>query len=585
MIAEFFSDLFAGGAGAATAIAPRVFRNASLENPAYGLNDPRLAPFWGGGSTSDSGIVVSHQSSLSQASVWGSVDMVSGDVAKLPLDVFKRLPNDDREVALDHEAEFIVSAEPNEEMCAFEFWKRVMAHAMLWQNAYSWVSRQGGSPRGKLLGLYNLLPDRTKPVRLPNGDLAYQTEVDGKQEVLMAWEVMHIKGLCIENEAACDLVSKMRDTIGLALAAQGYNSTFFANGAQSAGTLTVPAGTSEPAVQKLEEGLKARTGKDNWFKLMILREGAQFHATTIDAQKSQTHELREDQVRDLARFFRIPPAKLGLSDSVSYSSAEQAQLDYLGSCISHWLAAIVGESQRKLLTEQQRRTFSHYMAHNVSKLIEIDVKTLNEVLAIQRQNEVINANEWRRKIDLNARKDPGGEEYVNPSTKSAQLAREATGGSGDDPKKTDRARNTLNAMRPVLADAFRRATSRVTFAARRESKRLSSFVRFVDTLGDEHDKAFDSILSPAIDAIALMSPAISHSDGMLHLSLSESLLCEARMGLHCAFLGKFKPLASNPADPAQLQELVEHTCRVLEAEIPSQLANKLIGGLPCQIAA
>lgn len=575
MIVDFLSDMFAGSRQVAASIAPRSFSNASLENPAYGLNDARLAEFWGGSVSSDSGIAISHRSALTLASVWGAVDMVSGDVAKLPLDVFKRLENDDREVALDHEAEFLVSAEPNEEMCAFEFWKRVMVHAMLWQNAYCWVSRAGGSQRGKLLGIYNLLPDRTKPVRLSDGRLAYETEVDGKREVLFDWEVMHIKGMCIDSERGCDLVVMARDAIGLALAAQGYNAKFFANGAQTAGTLTVPAAMSEPAVQKLEEGLKRRTGKDNWFKLMILREGAQFHATTIDAQKSQTHELREDQVRDMARFFRIPPPKLGLSESVSYNSAEMAGLDYLGSCISQWLAAIVGEAQRKLLSERERREFSHYMAHNVSKLIEIDVKTTNEVLAIQRQNEVINANEWRRKIDLNARKDSGGEEYVNPSTKSAQMAREKPEGGGS-PPPDNRARNVLAAMRAMLSEATARAVRRVAFDARNQSKKPPAFLAWLDEGAVKHR----AVVADCLRAPLVAWCAVAGGE-------SEPLLCEMSARMFAAVLDELKPLIEPPYTQDKLQENVDASCVKLEQTLPALLVGQFTGEgePPCQVAA
>lgn len=407
MIGEFFSATL-------TAI-----RNGSMENPSISLSDPKAWQEIFSGSKSEAGIAVTHRTALTLAPVWQAVTMISGDLASMTLDCYRRLPGDNREIDSEHSAQPLVSVQVNEEVAAFEFWRKLVLHALLWGNGYAWISRPGGL-LGSPEGLYNLLPDRTAPARAPKtGRLFYLTEVEGRLEPLFREEVLHVKGPSLECGVGYDLVSAARNSLGLALAAESFGSKYFAQGTHGGGTLELPLHYTEKAAKNLEASF-ARTyaGRENAFKIIVLRDGAKFSAVTVDAQKAQMHELREDQVRDVARFFNIPPFKLGLADSVSYNSAEMGQLVYLTGCLNHWRLAVSSECGMKLLTEIERKK-THYFEHNASNLIELDTKTLNEVLEVQRRNEVINANDWRRKINLPRRRDPGGEEYLNPNTRSA----------------------------------------------------------------------------------------------------------------------------------------------------------------------
>ena len=64
MIADAIASLF-------TRSQPATFRNATLENPAYSLNDPALYEVLAGGSKSASGVIVTHEGSLTLAAVYG----------------------------------------------------------------------------------------------------------------------------------------------------------------------------------------------------------------------------------------------------------------------------------------------------------------------------------------------------------------------------------------------------------------------------------------------------------------------------------------------------------------------------------
>lgn len=397
MLARFFSSVI----------------NATLENPALSLTDPRSWADTFSSTKSKSGIAVDELNALEIPAVWQAVSLISGDVASLQLNVYRRLPEDDREVADYHAAQTIVSTEANEDTSAFEFWRRLMVHALLWGNGYAWINRD---EYGEPIELINLLPDRTTP-QWDHSGLYYLTEVYGELEAIHKSNIFHLKGLSLEGGIGQNLITKARNSLGLAMAADGFASKFFAQGCAAGGVLVVPPGMKDEAAEKLAKSFQARfTSEDNWFRIAVLRDGARFEKTTIEPEHGQMSELREGQVREIARLFCIPPAKLGLSDSVSYNSQEQSQLGYLQSTLNHWLCAIRGEANMKLLSVPERRNNTHYFEHNLSNFIEIDTKTLNEVLANQLEHEVISPDEWRRKINLPKRPDGRGDQYKNPNT-------------------------------------------------------------------------------------------------------------------------------------------------------------------------
>lgn len=543
MIAEAFSAMFS-----------RAPRNATLENPIYSLQDPRTFDELFGGTETDAGIRITPQTALTLAPVWQATSTISGDVASSTLNCYRQKNDDDRSVDWEHDAQYLVAVQPNEEMSAFEFWRRLMLHALIWGNGFAFIEREGRASKGRTVGLMNLLPDRTKPLRMSDGTLHYVTEVDGKLMPLRFDEVFHLKGLSLDTSKGCELVAMARNSWGLALAAEGFSSRFFKNGTQTGGVLEIPATFTEKAKKVLEEGFEKKTaGKDNWFKTVILRDGAKFHATTIDAQKSQTHELREDQVRDTARFFNLPPFKLGLSDSVSYNSAEQSQIVYLTGCLKHWFSAIEGEADIKLLRENERRSRTNYFEHNYTKLMEVDSVAMANTLSVLLNATIINPNEARKKLNMNRRTDPGGDQYENPNTKAAPGGTEPPPQEPAPPKKA-------KALRDLFCDATNRVARRVGFDARNSSKKPQKFAAWLDGKAQEHRGVFSETILPVLRVM----------DGETQ-----------ELGLEGKFFGmlldSLSPLVDPPFSTADLSANVDSRCAEFEATIAETLYQSLKG--------
>lgn len=532
-----------------------VFRNASFEDPSMSLNDPALYESIAAGMTSAAGIPITHEGSLKLAAVWQAVSLVSGDVAKLPLYPYRREEDDDREIDTAHPAYVCTSIKANDEKSAFYFWRDLMVHALLWPGGYAYIDRSG--PRWEL---FNLLPDRTAPewVTLEGGrkKYIYVTEVNGKLEPLDPSEVLHIRGMSIDGMHGCDLVKYARDTWGLALAALNFESKFFKNGARKGGILEIPLGIPKPARDTIEEGFrKTYEDGENPFKTVILRDGAKFHDGQVTPEQGQVIELRDTQKREVASYFNIPPSKLGIRDSVSYNSFEQDNLSYLWGCLSHWLEPITSECNIKLLTDRELLVEEKYFEHNVSKFSQSDWRTTNEGLEVMRRNEVINANEWRRKMNMNRRKDPGGEEYINPNTRSPNTP----------PKAEGKAEPPRNAHRELIISASSSLARRLGRDARRAAESPAKYEAFVNRLLGESFSPFNDVMGPIVAAYS----SVWGGD-------ESQLLNDARQSLFVV-LPELAAFMEPPHSAADLPRNVDRLMTQYEQTIGGRIADLITG--------
>lgn len=449
-----------------------------LDNPNLSLTDPAVweevfGTSWG----TDSGVSVNHSTALGLAPVWQAVGLVSGGVARLPLNVYRRRPDigeDARELAKGHPLSRILRTQPNDEEDGFKFWRRAMVHALLWNNAYIYVERQVSTRADKLIlqtgvpqALLHLLPDRTVPERI-NGTLYYTTEVDGELVALPASDVLHVEGISVQGLADCDLVKSARNSIAKALAREKFESKFYRNGGRVGGILELPIGMPKAARDTMEEGFRrSYEGSDNPFKTVILRENAKFHAAQTSPRDTQLVEASEADVRQMARWFNLPPSKLGLSDSVSYNSKEEDNAGYLDDCLTPWLLGIQGQCNSKLLSPDEQGEY--FIEHNTRAILRMRMGERFAAYQIGIQSRILSPNECRAWENLLPYE--GGDEYENPNTSSPDSATDRK------PDGTDTGTEETPEADPA---ARRRVLFNMTARARRKAGKQGAFVSWLD---------------------------------------------------------------------------------------------------------
>lgn len=452
---------------------------ASIEDTEFNLNDPEAVNgLFDGGVTSDSGQKVTPTKTLTIAAVWQGVQMISGDLAKLPLDLYERQPNGDRKPADSDPLYLIVRRRANPEQSAFDFWRKFFFHALLWNNAYAFIDRSGD---GRVLGLYHLLPDRTCAER-SLGRKVYVTETRGRLVEIPASKVIHItNGISLDGLEGVQHFQSAREAYGLSLAAQKFASRFFKHGVRTSGILEVPIGFTAAAANKLEEGFrKHHEGEENWFRTVILRDGSKFHQTSISPEASQMVDVRDQQVREVARFLNLSPSKLGLADAASYNSKAEDNRNYLDTTLSPWLAALSSELWMKLLTPEQQTADSHFFEHNANSLLAMNAVQRYQVYAIGLRNKILRPNEVRSMENLP--QFDGGDEFIGGDTSKPIAAGSSDGGADKTTVENTEAAGDVNATDPASRNlhSLRRVVFGLGDHARKKSENSRAFVEWID---------------------------------------------------------------------------------------------------------
>jgi HK97 family phage portal protein len=339
----------------------QVEQRASLNNPADSVSDV-FADIMGDGSP----LSVTARTSLGYAPISKAVEMIAGDVAKLPLCVYRRTDNEERAKDTRHPIHKITNlhGEPNEETTAFDFWFDLMHDALLTGRGkgLAWIDRVGPNP----VGLYRLVAADWKPQRM-GGRLFWVNYAD-KPVAIADEDMLVIRSRRIDGLTPDDPIKLYADTIRVGSSSQRFASKFFENGAHVGGILMIPPGASETATKNVENSVRAKEDPRNWFKSLVLRDGFRFQQTTVDPKQASLFEVDEATARHVARIYNIPPSKLGLSDTVSYNSLESENSFYYDSCLTPWLRRIQGQVCQKMLLPSEKRAGDVFVEHLIDAL-------------------------------------------------------------------------------------------------------------------------------------------------------------------------------------------------------------------------
>jgi len=190
---------FVGGIGPSFATEDRPERRAAVTGPMIPATPVSASNFDGSGTNilfttvSDAGVVVNEWTGLAATPVFAAISLISDTLGYLDMPVYQsQVVNGRRsKMAADNHSVADLLARPNEAMTGDILRTVVQSHALGWGNGYVYIER---NPDFSINALIPLLPDRTWPFRMFNGELIYRTRVGTQVFNLAPYEVMPIKG-------------------------------------------------------------------------------------------------------------------------------------------------------------------------------------------------------------------------------------------------------------------------------------------------------------------------------------------------------------------------------------------------------
>ena len=304
----------AAGAFFARPLARFIVRASSLTDPAFVRRVLEHVH-------THSGVSVTPDSAMRCAAVYASVRVVSEDVAKLPLILYRRLPDGGKERATDHWAYRLLHTKPNSWQTPFEF-KRLMQSALeLRGNAYAWKVRV----RDEVRELIPINPDRVTATQ--NDDYSLRYEVDRKPYT--ARDILHLRDLGTDGITGLSRIALHRETIGLQLAAQEFGAKLLGNGARHGVVLSTDAQLTDKQAQDISEGWDRAYGGGNVGKTAVLFGGLKPANLTMTAKDAMWIDEQKLGRTEIASIFRVPPHKIGDLERATFSNIEQQSIDYI----------------------------------------------------------------------------------------------------------------------------------------------------------------------------------------------------------------------------------------------------------------
>lgn len=379
----------------------------SRDKPQNSTNGSGYRYYFGG---TTSGNTVTERSAMQISAVYACVRVLSEAIASLPLHLYEYTEEGSKVKAVKLPLYRLLHDEPNPEMTSYIFRETLMTHLLLWGNAYAQIIRNG---RGEVVGLYPLMANRMRVDRDENGHIYYEYQMNTSDAPTMKTgtvrlspeEVLHVPGLGFDGLVGYSPIAMAKNSIGMAMATEEYGASFFKNGANPSGVLSMPGTVKDP--EKIRSSWEAGFGgshKAN--KVAILEEGMTYTPISISPEQAQFLETRKFQLDEIARIFRIPPHLIGDLEHATFSNIEEQSLEFVTYTLEPWLVRWEQSMQRSLLLPQEKENY--FIRFNVDGLLRGDYGSRMSGYATGIQNGIYSINDVRELENMDLLSDEEG---------------------------------------------------------------------------------------------------------------------------------------------------------------------------------
>lgn len=368
------------------------------------LSSPEL---WG--PVSSSGEVVTPDTAMRVAAVNACVRVLSQNLAMFPLNVYRRTGEYGREIAKDHPLQRLLHQDrTNKKQDRFQFKEMMQARLCLRGNAYAFIKMNRAGDVTELIPLH---PDYVMPVESGN-TIVYKYYGTGKAITFAFDQVLHIRTLG-DGLEGCSVIDELRDTIGSAVSMDKHGSTSFKNGATLGGILMYPKALNPKTRDTIRESWqKQYAGSSNAGKTAILEQGMEYKPIAMSNEQAQWLDAMKFKRSEIAGIFGVPPHMIGDLERATFSNIEEQSIQFIQYTMMPWLSRWEAAMDASLLTEEEQQEYC--IKFNEKALLRANSLARSQKLQIERQNGIINANEWRALEDYEPLEGEEGEKYLIP---------------------------------------------------------------------------------------------------------------------------------------------------------------------------
>jgi len=351
---------------------------------------------------------VNFDTAMQLSGVWACVKLIAETVASLPLTIYKKTENG-RIPDLEHPLSILFSGKVNRYQTRVEFFETVLLNLIIHGNSYCLIQKFGD----RIVGLLPLMSAQVETKLLPDGSVVHQYVHDSGIDVLASESVWHLK-LMGNGIVGLSPLAHQRNTLGIAIAAEGAVTKIYKNGAKPSGVLTLDKVLTPVQREELRKSFASLTMSES-NRLMVLEGGTQFQAISLSPQDIQLLESRKFQLGEICRWYGVP------SVMVNDTSGSTVW----GSGISEIVSGFYKVTLRPILEKVEASILANLMPRieagkrevefDFNALTRGDMKSRMEAYRIGVQGAILTPDECRKEEGLQSL--PGGDKlYIQGAT-------------------------------------------------------------------------------------------------------------------------------------------------------------------------
>jgi HK97 family phage portal protein len=330
------------------------------------------------------------RTALTIAAFYNGIDMISSDIAMLPKGVYLK-DGKTRSKVSDHPVHYLISKRPSKLNNAFDFWKIIIASAIVKGNGYARIIRNESTG---LIDSFLFAAHEDVEILESENALFYKH----KGTVYSGEDMLHIKGFSLDGKKGIGVVTYAAAQLGVILDSQTFSGDVYRNKGLSFGVAETEKAMTPEAKEKVQSGASKALSSNNPHRVSIFDEGLKYKQISLSPAESQFLETNKAAVGEVARWLNIPLHKLKDLDNANYANIYQQSIEYVQYTLLRWIIPCEQELDVKVFSESEKKMYTKF---NVAFLLrgDLDMKqrfytgaiysgymTRNEVRALEEMN-------------------------------------------------------------------------------------------------------------------------------------------------------------------------------------------------------
>lgn len=383
------------------------FVSPNRSNPQALAQFPALDALKGNQSVGQISGQISGEAALQSSAVSCCLNIIATNIAGLPLEVMDA--DDNAAQSTQGRALRRVISQPSSNATRWDFIASIARNLALYGNAFAFVRRAQSGRVEKLIAL---------PPRSVETHCASDPTLDEPNRYLISssnegdiyagdGRLIHFKLVGNDTLSGTSLLGVGNKVIQIALLQDIAVSAFSRAGMRPSIAMELPEGKrmSDETYRRLEESLwQAYGGAKNAGSIPIGDAGAKFVTLNASDQETKMLALREFQVREIARLFRVPIHMLGLTETGSNakSTAEKA-IEFINQTLRAY-GNVIENGLNSLVARDSGLRFRF----DYRPLLKTTIRDASSAYAMASATGSISKNEYREVLNLAAME--GGDE-------------------------------------------------------------------------------------------------------------------------------------------------------------------------------